>query len=545
LNELITQIQTDQAKRNEYKIDEPLPVSIFHTKSPHKNPSTTTNDKFINFQILIDCICRMKWNSDDLEELITLCEDEYKGNESELNVVQQFEEKYSPDRAVYWLTRESFVCRMLNKAFQVKNIDLLFFFRFFIRDIRRQLKDNKPSAPIRTYRAQLMSKEEMQILQRSIGELISINTFLSTIPDRERALSILQESDASTDMMRVLIEIDADPRLHGIKPFSDITLMNYFTGMEVILFMAGSIFRPTDIQKENNVFIIQMEACSDNDQKLKTTLEAVKSECYHGETNLLSFGYILAKMKKFDDAEKYYRRFLDEMPNDHHSIARCYEGLGNIAAEKRDYDLALQSYNKVLEVNRHILRPDDPEIASSYNNIAGIYLKKEEYTEALESYTLALQIWVRALGQDHAKVGMCYKSIGSVYENDNQYKEALVNYQKALTIRERHLAAEHPDLGKLNSTIANVYGSMGDTNKALKHYTIALKIFTKAYSNHNLEVALTYKNIGLAHEAAGHFNQALTNIQKASAIRHQLLPANHPDIVRIDQDIKRISTRLE
>ncbi len=60
------------------------------------------------------------------------------------------------------------------------NIDLLYLFRFFIRDLRMQLERNQCLSHIRVYRGQHMSKEEIEFLKNSVGHLISMNSFLST-----------------------------------------------------------------------------------------------------------------------------------------------------------------------------------------------------------------------------------------------------------------------------------------------------------------------------------------------------------------------------
>jgi hypothetical protein len=68
--------------------------------------------------------------------------------------------------------RQSFLYRLLNKALRVQNIDLLYLFRFFIRDLGEQLEKNKCTSSIRVYRAQQMSKEEVDILRHSVDEYI-------------------------------------------------------------------------------------------------------------------------------------------------------------------------------------------------------------------------------------------------------------------------------------------------------------------------------------------------------------------------------------
>jgi hypothetical protein len=60
----------------------------------------------------------------------------------------------------------------------VQNIDLLYLFRFFIRDLSEEIENKKCSSLIHVYRAQLMAKEEIEILKNSVGNFVSMNSFL-------------------------------------------------------------------------------------------------------------------------------------------------------------------------------------------------------------------------------------------------------------------------------------------------------------------------------------------------------------------------------
>ncbi len=547
LKELIAQIQSDQAKRNEYKIDEPLPISVFISKA-NENKKTSTNvnnDDFIYFQLLIDCLSRMKTNATDIKQLIALCKEEYKGNDTELNIVKEFRETYSYERAIWWFTRESFVCRMLNKAFQVINMDLLYTFHFVIHDIRRQLKDIKFLTPIRTYRAQIMSSKEVKLLKSSVGELISINTFLPTIPSRERALEIFKDTDTTEDCKKVLFEIDADPRLRDVKPFGDITSLNYFNDKEVVLFMAGTVFRPIDIQTEKNgITIIQMETCSDNDQRIKSVLDDLKAGYYDDETNLLLLGHILVKMKQFEYAEKCYQRLLKEMPNDHNSVAASYRGLGQVAMDQGDYELSLEYFQKALKIDQTILRPEDPDIASAHNTIGNVYALKGAYGDAHNSFDEALRIWIRALGKDHPKVAQCYKHIAHAYEKEQRYFEAVDYYQKALAVREKNTSADNPDVAKLHNHIGATYVRAGDPNQALKHHNAALNIFMNVYYDTHPDVLATMRDVGLVYEATGNLNQAKRQFEKTLLLRHKILHPKHPEIIQSEHDLQRVTGKL-
>ena len=136
--ELISSIKADHKILK--KVEEPLSINIFTTSGGAGKSTTGVNGQFVFSQVLIDCLLRLKTNPTDKNELISLCTKEYQGNKTELAILQEFEQGYSPDRALWWYTRESFLYRLLNKALRVQNIDLLFVFRFFIRDIRQQLE---------------------------------------------------------------------------------------------------------------------------------------------------------------------------------------------------------------------------------------------------------------------------------------------------------------------------------------------------------------------------------------------------------------------
>ncbi|CAF1686918.1 unnamed protein product, partial [Adineta ricciae] len=313
----------------------------------------------------------------------------YDGNVSQLNILNEFEHNYSPDNAIWWYTRESFLFRLLNKALRVQNIDLLFLFRFFILDIRQQLVQYQCLSSMHIYRGQLMSNEELQILKNSIGQLVSMNSFLSASTNRDVALFYLSDFIPTDDLQKVLLDIDADPLLVDNIPFANIMPHSYFPSEEEVLIMLGSIFRLIDIYyDENQVYNVRLTLCSNNDSSVQTIIENIREESEKnnkGMTNLLSFGSVLRTMGKFCEAKRYYHRLLNELSYDHEYIADCYYGLGKVANEQGDYDSGLRWHHESLETKIRTLGPNDPRLVDSYLNMGGIYSRKNEYKLALES----------------------------------------------------------------------------------------------------------------------------------------------------------------
>jgi hypothetical protein len=322
INDLVIQVLSAQEKQTSRdRFEAPLPITIFHTSGAREQSTTELNGQFVHSQILIDCLLRMKPVSTDKNEFLTYCKKEYANDNSQLNIIHEFEQNYSSDRALTWYTRDCFLYRLLNKALRVQNIDALYLFAFFIRDLHQQLKRNQYSSPINIYRGQLMSKKEVQQLKNSMGQLISMNSFLSTTVDRE--VAIIFSGDTGTpnnDYQPVLFEIQADPHIDGSKPFADITSFSYMNDEEEVLMMLGSIFRLVHIRYEGQLCIIQLVLCSDNGHDVKPIFDQMKID-YHGDgyTNAGVYGIVLANMGKFDDADRYLHRSLDESPPDHHT----------------------------------------------------------------------------------------------------------------------------------------------------------------------------------------------------------------------------------
>ncbi|CAF1013513.1 unnamed protein product [Rotaria sordida] len=543
LDVLVAQIKSDRARRSHNKIDEPLAISIFDV-----NVSYKFNSHFIRSHLLIDCLLRMKDTSSDMEKFISLCEEEYKDNKSELAVIREFQQNYATARALRWYTRQSFLYRMLNKALRVQNIDVLFLLRFFIFDVQQQLIKNQCSQPTRLYRAQLLTNDEVQLMKRAIGGFLMINTFLSTTIDREVSLSYLDTMDSSDeiDMQRVLFEIDADPRINSMKPFANIIWLSYCFGQQEVLMMIGSIFQIIEIQHdENQPCIIRLILCSENSQDLKNALRYINKEYDGKEIDLFSFGQVLCDMGNFDDAKKFYLRVLDDLPTNDQDLATCYRALGNVAADKGDCDLSLAWYEKLHELLARTLQSDDVRLADSHNIIGNIYWKKEDFKHALDSYNKALVIYKRIYDENHLIIAECLNRIGAVYEKEKKYFQALNYYEKSLSICQKSLPADHPDLGMAHSKVAHIRLLLCHYYLALGHYNISLKIKLNSLPPDHLDIASDYRGMGNTYKARGEVSQALIYYEKAAEIYRNHLSSTHPDVVEIERTIRSLSAQAK
>jgi len=547
LNDLILQIKQDQTSR--VKVEEPLSFNIYSVHGHADQSTTGLNGHFVHSLLLIDVLLRMKSYRTDKQQLISLCKNEYQNNPAQLDIVREFENKYSSNKALWWYSRESFLYKILNKALRTQNIDVLFLFRFVIGDIYQQLKQYQCRSSVRAYRGQVMSAEEINNLRNYVGNIISINSFFSTSMSRQRSMLFLNQMKASNDLHRVLFEIDADPHLTSSKPFADISKYSDYSDEQEILFMIGCVFRLIDVRRSNDgeMWIVRMKLCGDNEHDMKKLFEHMKKEYGGGnkEVDLRPFGDVLREMGKFDLAEKFYRRLLEESPPSGRPLCDLYYSLGSVMEDKGDYDSSLRFFKKSLEIQIRLNPSDYVYISSIYNCIGGVHWKKSDYSEALDWYKKGIELFKQANDENCIQMAHLYSGIALVYDNQKKYSEALDNYNRSITISEKHLPSDHPDIGTLYDNIGIIYRCLDQYDLAMKYHNQSLQIRQKALPSHHPLIALNYKNIGLLHENKGELTEALVYLEKAATIYRQSLSLQHPDIEKIEQDIQRVSLKLK
>lgn len=543
LEDLVCQFLSDQPRREFDHAAEPLSFTVFNTNGDNDRSTTELNGQFVHSQLLLDCLIRMKSLPSDKNELILRIQKEYQGNAHGLTILREFQENYSCDRALWWYTRASFLYRILNKALRLQDIELLFLFRFFIRDIQLQIQTDQCPLPTHVYRGQLISNEELEILKKSKEQFISINSFLSTSVRREVALIYVAGFTPSMDTQPILFEIHIDSQLINNKPAANITSQSCFPSEEEVLFMPGSIYRIVDLVYEGTLWVIRMILCNDSDHELKSVFEYMKNRYGDGERNLLSLGGVLYDMGKFTEAEKCYRRILDDGIDDNHVISTCYHAFGSIALENGDYDSSLEWNHKLLQIYTQTQEIDKSSFAHCYNSIGVAYQKKDDYIQALHSYNTALTIWKQIFGENHPKVAMCLNNLGGVYHTMGKYSEALECHRQALAIWEIHLPANCPDLGAVHNNIGCVYGCLNYLEDALEHYNLSLKIYQKSLPLNHAANAKTLENIGLVHFLKNEQHESLSYYEKAAVIYRHALPSTHPKHIKIEKDIQNVLAR--
>jgi tetratricopeptide (TPR) repeat protein len=453
------------------------------------------------FQLFIEVLLRMHHKSTDRQELMDICKNSYKGNNEEMKIIDDFEKNYNPEKAIWWYTRESCFYRMMNKALRVQDFDMLFAFRFLITDIAKQIKSeyekfirtSDTRSMIHVYRGQVVGIDELELMKNSIGEFLSMNSFLSTSRDRSTAIRFARLTPVTDGIQRIIFEIEIDPRLQT-KAFANVTSISYFQNEDEVLIMLGALFRIEKVieDKKDRVWVARVSLASEDDYHLKETFSYMK-QMIGDDTDLDSLGKILHEMGEYEQSQKCYERMMHDLQV---RTANCHMGLGKAVDWQKQCQSALSNYEQAMQIRQEILGPAHESVGEVYSYIGGLQWQLlEDYDQALISLKKAIEIQEATLPSDSIDLARTYHNIATTYAMMTKHDLALEYYNKALKIRQAALPPEHPSIAATYHNLGYSYESKGDYTKALKYYEKSLEIERKTLPPAHPEIAGTENNI--------------------------------------------------
>jgi len=175
--------------------------------------------------------------------------------------------------------------------------------------------------------------------------------------------------------------------------------------------------------------------------------------------------------------------------------AKRAKELGNDAYKKKDFDNAIEHYNKAIKL--------DPTDITFYNNLAAVFFERKEFEQCIKQCEKGIEIG-RENRADYKLIAKALTRIGNAHRKLGKFKLAKTHYEKALSEHrtpevktllsevERLIKEEerkeyvNPELAEKEKELGNEFFRRGDFSTALKHYTEAIKRNpddAKLYSN--------------------------------------------------------------
>ena len=404
---------------------QPLPMSILRSVDDEKTLTKLDDDsvKYIWYFLFFDSLNQMIGNDSESarKEMITMCRKDFLQNETEEGILDEFENSYTPEAAVFWYTRLSFIHRELDEAFRFQDISRIFKFRYFIDGLRTQLghvfhkdflkaKNYKPFE-LRVYRGQKMQQNELSNLGKNCDKLMCVSSFFSTTEDKEIALRYMKEpSSTGENMRKVLFVIDSSTEQAASQPFAKVHSLSVYTEKGDVLFTAGTIFKIESVQQivEEDFYIIYLRLHQKNVQEIKNIVRRMenqgKDEATFADEPFIIFIDFLIDLGKSEDAQNFCEKMLENIEPKHYgeaihdiynSVVHLYNKIGQSHFSKGDYLKARDCYNYAFKVNLQkapspITKTEDSKaLALTCMNLGLVYFRLSEYRTALRYFQQA------------------------------------------------------------------------------------------------------------------------------------------------------------
>ncbi|CAF2163954.1 unnamed protein product [Rotaria magnacalcarata] len=415
---------------------------------------------FMWSQLLIEILLKMDQMDIAKNEMIHECSSQYEVDLVEQVKIEDFRSNYNTTKAIWWYTRDCFLYRLLNKALRTEDIDIIFKFRFFIKELFYQLKDASDiytqeliECDIDTlslFRGQNITFNEFQELKKCANGLISFNTFLSTTIDRAVAVVYAGDGSGTPEIESVLFEIVIHMNIKKTKPFANIKNLK-------------SIEKLIDL----NIWHVKMTLCDDHDEQLNAVLDYLKNKL-HETTDVFTLGRFLIQIGDFKRAEAYYNRLLIEIsPSNSLQYATICNQFGLLHQRKCEYVLALEQYKKALEILSQYPSIDNEILSNIYDNMATAYDDMGQSDQALvHSKKKTLQF--KETIKDDLSLGITYSNMAVTYDQLGDYENAMINHEKSLEILSR-LPTYHPNLAITCGNLGATFRNIGDGKKSIRN----------------------------------------------------------------------------
>jgi signal transduction histidine kinase len=294
--------------------------------------------------------------------------------------------------------------------------------------------------------------------ETSIGEL------------REKILTLRSNNKrVEKDTIYIGLLMDLGAKLRFLNPDSLLLLsreahkfsstINFNKGTSEALYHLGTYYSDKgehSIAIENyEMALVNAKKDNNYDLSLRIGNELANENVYSGNYSKALIGYL----ENIKLAQSHGNKIMESI---------LYENVADLYAAQKDYDQALDFYNKVEKINAKI--EDDVNSAQTMSNVASIYAETGDYQNALFKINRSIKIFEQAEEWDW--LAFAYEVKGKVYLKQQQYTRALFWYDKS--------AEQHENLQD-DRGIIDLYNGMAEANLGLKKDSISHNYAMMAY----------------------------------------------------------------
>lgn len=417
---------------------------------------------------------------------------------------------------------------MANQALRSEDMLLVYHFRYWIKllcsAIECEHKKQNSNTLWTLYSGFRLHKDELERLKKSIGNLISINSFLSTSRDIEIARIFAGTGIIEDHLVRVILHITINPSCLQSVFCVDIHDISQFSDEEEVLFSLGSTFRivSMDYNEENQHSIFYLNATDDGSDQIREYCQLANYD-FRSISPLIYFGKILNEnLDQTSYAVKYFHELLRIIDKNHTDLPDIYDALGDVCYRRKEISEAIKYYKIERKIRRKrnlVSKEPDEKIRE--------HLQKESEEE--EKKTDKPTLTKASL--------LCTMAYHSRYAQAERY------LFQALQIYEQ-LKVASPSMSKCIEELAWYCQANEKGQKCLELHYQRLAVNEKflPVDNQTLSEILTDIMNGL--KTPDNYRQFIKFCKKKLSILDQILDENHPRLNHIEICLEKVQNQL-
>jgi len=279
--------------------------------------------------------------------------------------------------------------------------------------------------------------------------------------------------------------------------------------------------------------------------------------------------------KRYIDTEAILTALLNQLERDEPGSAHeaiVLHDLGAAAHVQNHKSEAEAFYKRAVEIQKKVLRPDDPDLAFSLAGLGqtlrddgrdaeenqinreilaiyrqhpenfprdfpmclmnvGVFAGRHNHLEQAQGLLAeATANFQKSEGANSLHLALASAELADVYDSQGKYAEAEASYRKALAIQETRLGPDDADLGHTLNGLGNVLSNQGKSSEAKTLKMRATEIYDKAGPSQSLSEAWLLNQRGQSRAAEGDYKQAESFYKQAVEANEAKYGPDNPEV---------------
>ena len=229
-----------------------------------------------------------------------------------------------------------------------------------------------------------------------------------------------------------------------------------------------------------------------------------------GNYNIITGNYTAA-LAEFGKAQLAFEKLSNENPDNKsfkNGLARAYASSGVVFSEESNHYMALENYQKALQLYQEIGQKTN--ISKALNNVGIVYKAQQDYPKALDYLKQASKIQAE-IGEQNAPV--TFTNIGVIYFETKRYPEAIKYYNQAKSLFKKNNNIR--GFALLNNYLGDYYFKQENPSEAEKYYREALGQYEETQNKFGASLALY--NLGRLYADQKKYAEAMAFAQRSLA----------------------------